>query len=215
MAGGAGNDTYLVDSPLDSVVESAGAGYDIVRSTVTRSLEANVERLMLTGAAATNGTGNDLDNWLSGNAAANRLDGGDLADAMWGFGGDDTLLGGLGNDHLRGDTATTRSTEARRIHVPRGAGRGECRHRRWFRPAFRQAQARRRGASRHRRARRSRRRQLLLRSGRDRGADPAHRVVYDTADGELYYDADGDGAGAALLVASLQGAPALNATDIS
>jgi Ca2+-binding RTX toxin-like protein len=46
------------------------------------------------------------------------------------------------------------------------------------------------------------------------GADAADRVVYDTSAGNLYYDADGDGAGAALLFATLQGAPNLHADDI-
>ena len=46
------------------------------------------------------------------------------------------------------------------------------------------------------------------------GRDATDRFVYDTSSGNLYYDADGSGAGASRLVASLQGAPALAATDI-
>ena len=46
------------------------------------------------------------------------------------------------------------------------------------------------------------------------GRDASDRFVYDTSSGNLYYDADGSGAGASRLVASLQGAPALAATDI-
>jgi hypothetical protein len=38
--------------------------------------------------------------------------------------------------------------------------------------------------------------------------------VYKTSTGRLYYDADGNGAGAAQLVATIQGAPAVAATDI-
>jgi hypothetical protein len=40
-------------------------------------------------------------------------------------------------------------------------------------------------------------------------------VVYDTSSGELYYDADGNGAGAAQLIATISGAPGLAASDIS
>ena len=39
--------------------------------------------------------------------------------------------------------------------------------------------------------------------------------LYNTSTGQLYYDADGSGAGAAQLVATLDGAPALAATDIA
>lgn len=39
------------------------------------------------------------------------------------------------------------------------------------------------------------------------------RVVYDSATGNLFWDADGSGAGAAVLIAKLTGAPALAAAD--
>lgn len=41
----------------------------------------------------------------------------------------------------------------------------------------------------------------------------AHRIIYDVTSGELYYDADGSDAGAAVLVAHLQGGLALSAND--
>jgi Ca2+-binding RTX toxin-like protein len=47
------------------------------------------------------------------------------------------------------------------------------------------------------------------------GRDTSDRVIYNTTTGELFYDADGSGAGAAQLIARLQGAPALAATDIT
>jgi Ca2+-binding RTX toxin-like protein len=40
-------------------------------------------------------------------------------------------------------------------------------------------------------------------------------VVYNSSTGALYYDADGSGAGAAVLVATLQGTPTVSATDIT
>ena len=45
--------------------------------------------------------------------------------------------------------------------------------------------------------------------------DGSDRVVYDTSSGELYYDADGNGIGAAQLIATISGAPGLAASDIA
>ena len=43
----------------------------------------------------------------------------------------------------------------------------------------------------------------------------SHRLIYDTTAGVLRYDADGSGAGAAFVVLTLTGAPALGAADIN
>ena len=52
MKGGAGNDTYDVQDIVDKVVEAAGGGIDLVRTTVDGLvLAANVENLTLQGAA--------------------------------------------------------------------------------------------------------------------------------------------------------------------
>ena len=45
--------------------------------------------------------------------------------------------------------------------------------------------------------------------------DASDRIVYNTTTGQLFYDADGSGAGAAQLIATFQGAPAIAATDIT
>ncbi len=45
-------------------------------------------------------------------------------------------------------------------------------------------------------------------------ATAAAAFLYDTDDGKLFYDADGNGGGAAELLATLIGNPALAATDI-
>ncbi len=102
MAGGKGNDTYLVDSSGDAVTEMAGEGTDTVRSSITYTLGANVESLVLTGSLAINGTGNGLDSKITGNAAANRLTGFGGADRLDGSGGADTVNGGAGSDALTG-----------------------------------------------------------------------------------------------------------------
>lgn len=92
MRGGLGDDTYVVDSTTDSVIENLNEGLDVVESSVTFTLGANLENLTLTGTAAVNGTGNALNNNLTGNSAANRLDGGAGADSMVGGAGNDTYV---------------------------------------------------------------------------------------------------------------------------
>lgn len=89
MAGGAGNDTYWVDSSLDVVTELANEGVDTVVATVSHTLAANVENLMLGGTADISGAGNSLSNVITGNAGDNRLNG---------MAGADRLVGGKGDD---------------------------------------------------------------------------------------------------------------------
>jgi Ca2+-binding RTX toxin-like protein len=91
MQGGTGNDTYVV-STGDTVVEAANAGIDTVFSDVTTTLSANVELLVLTGTNAINGTGNNLPNGITGNVAANMLDGGTGTDILAGLDGNDTYV---------------------------------------------------------------------------------------------------------------------------
>jgi ELWxxDGT repeat protein len=90
MHGGMGDDLYLVDHVDDTVTEAGDAGTDTVHSTVTYTLGANVENLvLLEGAFAIDAVGNGLDNAITGNSNANLL---------IGMGGNDTLAGGDGND---------------------------------------------------------------------------------------------------------------------
>ena len=95
MYGGAGDDTYVVDNSGDMVVENANEGVDLVRTTLASyTLGVNVENLTYTGNSAFTGLGNELDNVITGAAAAaNKLYGGD---------GNDTLYGGSAADYLDG-----------------------------------------------------------------------------------------------------------------
>jgi Ca2+-binding RTX toxin-like protein len=111
LEGGLGDDTYLVDSAGDFVVESAGAGMDTIRSTIGLILSADVENLLLLGAAAS-GTGNVLDNMIVGNAVANKLDGGLGDDTLDGGLGGDSLVGGAGDDVYLVDAASDKLSEA-------------------------------------------------------------------------------------------------------
>jgi len=101
LYGGAGDDTYFVDA-LDRLVERAGEGRDLVVAAVTWRLGANLEDLALYGDAPIDGYGNGLDNAISGSDAANLLSGLLGADTLEGAGGADRLLGGGGDDSLDG-----------------------------------------------------------------------------------------------------------------
>ena len=112
MRGGAGNDLYNVDSAGDQVIELLGEGLDTVASTVSYTLGANVEDLLLVGTGALNGTGNALNNQLVGNASSNRLTGGAGDDFLDGREGADILIGGLGNDTYVIDRASDQIVES-------------------------------------------------------------------------------------------------------
>ena len=97
MGGGLGDDIYYVDHSGDVVIENTGADEDTVISSVSYTLAANVENLVLAGSVV-EGRGNELNNVITGNSAANKLFGQDGNDTLSGGGGADTLSGGLGDD---------------------------------------------------------------------------------------------------------------------
>jgi Ca2+-binding RTX toxin-like protein len=208
MLGGAGNDTYFVDSTSDRVYETTttsssnttdAGGTDRIFSTVSLSLDAYngvrfVESLTLTGTAAINGTGNILNNTLTGNSAANTLNGGL---------GKDILTGGTGVDYfdftsvLNGitnvDTITdfNRADDFIRLDNAVMAGLGT-----------------RTGALSET--------AFFSGAGRTAAADASDRIIYNTTTGDLYYDADGIGSTAAIkiaLIGTSSSRPVLDHTD--
>src|SRR5262249_41213678 len=99
MAGGAGDDTYVVDNAGDVVDETGGSGTDTVQSSVSFNLTENgttvigaIGKRTRTGKAETSGTGHDLDNVITGNSGNNTLDGGAGADSLAGGAGNDTYV---------------------------------------------------------------------------------------------------------------------------
>jgi Ca2+-binding RTX toxin-like protein len=193
MYGGAGNDTYVVDNVGDVVIENPNEGTDKVQSSISYGLTANVENLTLTGSAAISGTGNSLNNTIVGNSGNNVLSGGL---------GNDLLTGGSGADHFVFNTALNAVTNVDTITDFRhSAGdKIDLDH-----SVF--------GA--------------LQWSGASAPISPsdfyasatgaAHaatdHILYNTATGALYYDADGTDPGAPVKFAVLTGHPALVASD--
>jgi Ca2+-binding RTX toxin-like protein len=98
MIGGTGDDIYYIDNTGDILTENSNEGIDTVNSSISYTLGANIENLTLSGSSAINGTGNNLDNVIIANSGSNILNGGEGSDTINGGLGADKLVGGLGND---------------------------------------------------------------------------------------------------------------------
>ena len=108
LVGGSGNDNYTIDGG-DTLIENLNEGTDTVTASFTYTLGDNLENLNLSGNAAINGTGNNLNNSLNGNSGNNLLIGLEGNDSLDGKAGNDTLEGGAGDDAYTidaGDTIT-------------------------------------------------------------------------------------------------------------
>lgn len=94
LEGGPNNDTYVVDSAGDVVMELEDEGFDTVEIGRSFSVSeiANIENVTLTGTLDIDATGDDGNNVLIGNAGNNVLDGGLGDDIMEGGAGDDTYF---------------------------------------------------------------------------------------------------------------------------
>ena len=120
MSGGGGNDTYVVDSASDVVIEALDQGTDTVQtSLVNYTLAANVENLSLIsvvnggptpGTSTTNfvWTGNALNNIITSNGGNDTLTGGAGTDQLIGGGGNDRFVATNldGNDTYNGGGGT-------------------------------------------------------------------------------------------------------------
>ncbi len=100
LIGGANDDTYYVDSDLDSVVEQAGGGIDTVDAFGSYHLADNVENLVLRSTGPLEGFGNGLANLIIGNTGSNLIDGGGGNDVLTGNGGNDMFVASAGTDMI-------------------------------------------------------------------------------------------------------------------
>jgi len=116
IEGGLDDDTFTVLSAKTRVHETAGEGDDTVRSAVSFSLETKgeIETLILTGRNNISGFGGEIGNVIRGNAANNKLDGGDGEDILTGGAGRDTFMFGY---DLRNDYITDFSNNIDKIRI--------------------------------------------------------------------------------------------------
>jgi Ca2+-binding RTX toxin-like protein len=205
LIGGAGNDTCVADS-LDTLLEAAKGGTDTVKATGSFSL-ANwlaIGHLAVLDPASTNAaklTGNALANVLTGNAAANTLIGGAGNDTLRGGKGKDVLTGGDGNDRFDFTTGPG-STQADTIRDMNEKGNDTIRI---DNAAFLGLKAGKLAAD-----------AFAVVTNPYTGVDASDWILFDQADGKLYFDRDGAGTKyKPLLFATVDKNIALTVSDFS
>lgn len=193
MDGGGGNDSYIVDNIDDVITEFSFGGIDKVSSSVTYTLSSQVENLTLTGASAISGTGNGKANIITGNAANNKLDGKAGNDTLDGGAGNNVLTGGAGNDVFKfttnghTDKITDYSVANDTVQLENGI--------------FTSLTTTGTLAAN----------QFVIGM---QAIDSNDFVIYNDVTGSLLYDADGNGAGAAVEIANVGVGLAMTNADI-
>jgi len=187
-----GDDSYFVDGN-DVVVEYGGHGRDTVYARSSHTLSAGFEIEVLgtadnTATTAINLKGNELANYVTGNAGTNLIDGGAGSDYLEGRGGADVFAFTTTPGSANVDVIADFAPGADKIGLDDAifAGIGT--------PGSFNANAFVAGSA---------------------AADADDRIIYNQANGQLLYDADGNGAGQAVLFAIVSGAPALGAGDFA
>lgn len=185
MKGGEGNDTYVVDSAGDVVVEAAGEGRDTVESSISFTLGANVEDLVLLGSSNIAGTGNALANAITGNAGDNVITGGKGKDLLTGGAGNDAFIFDVKAGKKNADTILDFSV-GDVIQLDTGVF-GKLKGDGVLKAKF-------------------------FTTGK--AADGNDYITYKEGSGKLFYDRDGDGGKKGKLIAKIEGSPELDSGDI-
>lgn len=196
MVGGAGNDTYFITDVGDRAIEGTDEGYDQIYSAISYDLTgSHIEKISLTRSSDINAIGNGLNNVIVGNSGANIISGNNGNDFLYGGLGLDTISGGSGKDCFifdtiasadNVDTITDFTAVDDQIWLARSkftAFSGQV--------AFDASQFHT-GAT---------------------ALEANDYIIYDSATGSLFYDADGSGAGAMVQFAKLSPMTALSADD--
>jgi Ca2+-binding RTX toxin-like protein len=192
LVGYGGNDIYYTDVAATQVVETAGGGNDQLYTSVSYVLGAGaeVELLSVNDASATaaiNLTGSSVGQLVLGNAGANVLDGKGGTDTLVGYGGADTFAftSALGAGNVDVIADFVSGTDKIALDDAVFTALGL---------GALSANA------------------FVIGSA---ALDADDRIIYNSSNGGLFYDADGNGAGAAVQFATLSGAPALIASDFT
>jgi Ca2+-binding RTX toxin-like protein len=206
--GGTGDDVYAVDNEFDLVIEDAGAGNDRVYASTDYQLPigSEVELLSVWNQLTIDEmflAGNAFGQAIFGNEGVNEVFGLGGNDTLWGLGGNDRLNGGTGNDFLVGGAgadlfvfgSTLTPANADLIIGYVAADDAIMLDPKVFTGLAPGALAP--GA-------------FVIGTA---AQDADDRILYDNATGALYFDADGNGAAAALQFATLQGAPTIDAGE--
>ncbi len=155
-----------------------------------------------------NGLGGD--DFLAGDSGDDSIAGGTGNDTIYGDGGNDWIEGGPGNDSLSGgagqDSYAFREFGAANADSVANFATG------WDNIQLDVAAFTNIGATGRLAPGDAR---FYAAPGAMEGHAPADRIIYNTSTGQLFYDADGNGPGTAQLIATLQGAPGITATDIN
>ncbi len=193
MTGSGGNDTYIVRNAGTEIVEGLGQGTaDRVAAGVSFTLASddNIEAMRttsMTGTTAINLTGNGIAQTIEGNDGANRLNGHGGTDVLTGRGGADTFVFSTALGATNIDTITDFNVAADTIELQNtffaGLANGTL-----TADAFR----------------------LNATGLAEQASD---RIIYDSATGNLYFDADGNGAGGRVQFVVLDDGLALTNLD--
>lgn len=194
MTGGDGSDIYYVDDIGDVVTETTAnvaiGGTDRVIASITYTLPVNVENLTMVGTGNIIGNGNGSNNFMSGNAQGNTL-------RAWG--GNDVFLPGLGNDWISGGLGQDYFVFNTALGPNNRDGITDFVH---IDDTIRLENAIFTG--------------LGVATGTlsaaqfhtgTAAADALDRIIYNPANGQILYDADGLGGVAAVLFATLTNKP--------
>ncbi len=207
LFGGTGDDVFILAAGASSttVLENSGQGNDIVYSSLqSYTLPGNVEVLVIQKLDGASGRGNAAANTVIGNAGADFIFGDAGGDLLIGGGGNDFLRGGEGLDVLQGNTGADRFhwaalNETGDIIQDFVTGEDKLS---FDASAFTQFSA-----------------TLIEGVNFISGAAPVSATanatfLWDTVATALYFDADGTGAGAAILIADLQAFSSVTVNDI-
>jgi len=195
-----GNDIYVTDHASETIIETAGQGYDSIYTSVSYTIAAglSIERFVTTsqaGTAAINLTGNEIGQVMGGNAAANVLYGGGGNDSLYGYNGNDVLDGAQGNDSLFGGAGVDRFIFRESVGVASGIDRIYDMNSsdNIVVDALAVSGLRSLGANEFRYG--------------TAALDADDRIIYDTSTGRFWFDPDGSGAQSQILFGVINGAP--------